>query len=494
VSTELPANPNLEHLKKQAKALLHDFQQKNPQVVEKFSVLRLKTAPKLSDAQRLIAREYGFDSWPKLNEHVQAAITAEAVRQVRKAFRDDDTAAFRRLLDQYPVLKAKINEPVGDFDSPLINHVRSAAMLELLLDAGADINARSRWWAGGFGLLDSADPGLAAHAIRRGAVVTVHAAARLAMLDKLKELIASDPRLVHARGGDGQTPLHFASTAEIAQHLLDHGAEIDARDVDHESTPAQYMLRQRPAVARYLVRRGCHTDILMAASLGDVPFAERLLQSDPECIRMRVSDEYFPMVGPRNGGTIYQWELGWYVSAVQVAKSFGHEEMFGLLMGRSPAEERLLNACWLHDEPTVNSLLAQDSNLAAKLPVAGRRHVAHAARNNDTAAVRLMLTADLPANTFSQHHATPLHWAAFHGNAGMIRLLLPHHPPIENDDNDYKATPLNWAMYGSQNGWHQEAGDYANTVEALLDAGASLPGQIGGTDAVKAVFGRLRPK
>jgi ankyrin repeat protein len=76
----------------------------------------------------------------------------------------------------------------------------------------------------------------------------------------------------------------------------------------------------------------------------------------------------------------------------------------------------------------------------------------------------------------------------------MIRLLLPHHPPIDNDDNDYKSTPLHWAMYGSQNGWHQEAGDYANTVEALLDAGASLPRQIGGTDAVKAAFRRLRTK
>jgi hypothetical protein len=168
--------------------------------------------------------------------------------------------------------------------------------------------------------------------------------------------------------------------------------------------------------------------------------------------------------------------------------------MFDLLMARSPAEERLLNACWLHDEATVNSLLAKNSSLAAKLPIAGRRHVAHAARNNDTPAVRLMLTADLPVNTFSQHHATPLHWAAFHGNVGMIRLLLPHHPPIENDDNQYKGTPLNWAMYGSQNGWHQETGDYANTVQALLDAGASLPRQIGGTDAVKAVFGRLRTK
>ena len=60
---------------------------------------------------------------------------------------------------------------------------------------------------------------------------------------KLAELIASDPDVAHTRGGDGQTPLHFASTVEIAGLLLDRGADIDALDVDHESTPAQYMLR-----------------------------------------------------------------------------------------------------------------------------------------------------------------------------------------------------------------------------------------------------------
>ena len=47
------------------------------------------------------------------------------------------------------------------------------------------------------------------------------------------------------------------STIEIAAFLLDHGAEIDARDIDHESTPAQYMVDDRQDVARYLVSRGC---------------------------------------------------------------------------------------------------------------------------------------------------------------------------------------------------------------------------------------------
>jgi ankyrin repeat protein len=403
---ELPPNPNLEYLKKQAKALLHDLRQKEPQAVEKFGTLQLKSAPKLSEAQRLIAREYGFDSWSKLKKHVEflAAPNAEVLQQARRAFQDDDAAAFRQVLERYPMLNARINEPLAEFDSPLITHVRSRAMLDVLLDAGADINARSSWRAGGFGLLDCADPDVAAHAIQRGAVITVHAAARLGMRERLRELIAADPALVHARGGDGQTPLHFASTIEIAEYLLDHGADIEARDVDHKSTPAQYMLHRRPEIARYLIGRGCKTDILMAAALGDISLVREHLHADPECIRMRVSDDYFPMIGSGKGGTIYQWELGWYVSACQVAKSYAHSDIFDLLMERSPAEEKLLNACWLHDEGMVASLLAQRPNLSASLPAAGRRQVAHAARNNDTSAGTICCHSFQPVSLEDRFH------------------------------------------------------------------------------------------
>ena len=70
---------------------------------------------------------------------------------------------------------------------------------------------------------------------------------------RLRELVDADPSLVHARGGDGKTPLHCARTVEIAQYLIDRGADLDARDVDHESTPAQYLVREAPDVARLLV-------------------------------------------------------------------------------------------------------------------------------------------------------------------------------------------------------------------------------------------------
>jgi ankyrin repeat protein len=488
---ELLEHPSLEHLRKQAKALLREFDEKKPEAIEKFSSLPGKIRPKLSDAQHLIARDYGFESWTKLKERVEslAAAPADPITLARKALRDDDVPAIRKLLNQFPELKAKINEPIEGFDAPAIIRVRSRAMLDVLLEAGADINAKSRFWAGGFDLLDCAEPALAAYAIERGARVTVHSAARLGMIEKLRELVEANSELVHARGGDGQTPLHFASSIEIAEFLLDRGAEIDARDVDHESTAAQYMVKSRQAVCQFLIQRGCRSDILMAAALGDSDLARKHLKADPECIRMRVSDEYFPMISPKNGGTILQWELGWYVSAPQIAKAFGHEDVFDFLMEQCPADEKLLNACWLGDESLVNSLLAAHPNIAGTFSAAGRRQLAHAARNNDTTAVRLMIAAGLlVVGTFSQHHATPLHWAAWHGNVEMIDMILARHPEIENRDNEYQDTPLGWAIYGSEHGWAPDKGDYAGTVEMLIEAGAALPDKLGGSAVVRKVL------
>src|SRR5438105_13019989 len=301
------------------------------------------------------------------------AESSDPIERLRDAFRTNDAGPVRRVFEEHPELRARINEPVAAFDSPLITHVRSREMLDALLDAGADINAKSRWWAGGFGLLHGAEPDLAAYAIQRGAIVDVHAAARLGMIGKLRELISADPALVQARGGDGQTPLHFASTVEIAEFLLEHGADIDARDVDHESTPAQYMVRDRQEIVRCLIQRGCKTDILMAAALGDADLVRKHLNTDPDCIHLRVSDEYFPMINPKSGGTIYQWTLGWYVSPHDVAKQFGHEAVFELLMQRSPAEVKLLAACCSDDESAVQSLLLERPDLAANLSEAYRR-------------------------------------------------------------------------------------------------------------------------
>jgi len=507
MSKSLPSRPNLEQLKNQAKDLLKSVHSADVEALERIRAShpdysnasddKMRAARfLLTDAQLVVAREYGFPTWPKLKERVESIVieTSDPAELFKRAFKNDDAVLFRKLLGRFPEMKAKVNDPIAAFDSPAIIHVRSPEMLDALLEAGADINGRSRWWAGGFGLLDSAKPDLATYAIERGAIVDAHAAARLGMLDKLQELVAADPALVRARGGDGQTPLHFASTMQIAEYLLQQGADIDARDVDHESTPAQWMIRERQDVARFLVKRGCKTDILMAAALGDSELVRKHLDANPNCIHMRVSHEYFPMINPKAGGTIYQWTLGWYVSPHDVARQFGHEDVFQLLIERSPEEVKLIAACWSADEAAVKHLLKGAPNIVAGLSKAYQRQVAHAARNNNLSAVRIMLAAGLPADQVGQHQATPLHWAAFHGNAEMAREILRYHPPLEQTDADFHSTPVGWAIHGSQNGWYCETGNYAATVEALLNAGAKLSENDGGTEAVKEVLRRYRAR
>ena len=471
MSRELPAKPSLEYLRKQAKQLQ-----------------RTTFQGKLADAQHAVAREYGFADWAKLKSYV-ITLGLPPAEALTAAIRDQGAQRVRELLESHSELRAKINEPLPNYgfgQHALFAAVQRSdrATIDVLLDAGANIHKRTEWWAGGFGVLDDCDPGLVDFLVERGAVIDAHAAVRLGMISKLTELVAADQNVVHAKGGDGQTPLHFASTVEIAQFLLDHGAEIDALDVDHESTPAQYMLRveqkrhyprDRQDVARYLVSRGCKTDLLMATALGDVNLVRHHLDTDPACIRTSVSEAWFPKKDPRAGGTIYIWMLGANRTAHVVARDFGHEQVFELLMERTPEDLKLALACELGDESTFQDYLARNPDATKTLSDAERQKLPAAAQSNNTKAVQLMLEAGWPVNTPGEMGATALHWAGFNGNAEMTRDILRFHPDIETKSLEYAGTALSWALYASGNGWHRSTGDFVGTVRALLDAGAALP-------------------
>ena len=60
MSRDLPSRPDLEHLKKQAKALLRSMRERDANAT-------------LADALHALARDYGFASWPKLKAHIEAA-------------------------------------------------------------------------------------------------------------------------------------------------------------------------------------------------------------------------------------------------------------------------------------------------------------------------------------------------------------------------------------------------------------------------------------
>ncbi len=471
MSRQLPENPNLEFLKKQAKELLRSMRQ-----------------GKLADAQHALANEYSFATWAKLKSHVEALGLSPA-EGLKAAVSDSDTARVRELLDRHPELRATIDDPLPGYgfgQHALFAAVQRSdrATIDVLLRAGANIHKRTEWWAGGFGLLDDCDPSMVAFLTERGALMDAHSASRLGMMAKLRELVAADPAVVHARGGDGQMPLHFASTVEVAEFLLADGADIDARDVDHESTAAQYMLRveqtrhyphDRQDVARYLVTRGCRTDILMAAALGDADLVRRHLDVDPGCIRMSVSEEWFPKQDSRAGGTIYIWKLGAHRTAHSVARDFGHEEVFPFLMARTPEDLKLALACELGDETVFHEFLSKHPAAAKTLSEADQQKLPNAAQNNNTKAVQLMLEAGWPVDTPGEMGATALHWAAFNGNAEMAREILRFHPTLELKSREYAGTALAWAVYGSGNGWRRDTGDFVGTIRALLEAGATLP-------------------
>src|SRR2546423_15609503 len=110
----------------------------------------------------------------------------DPLRLAKEAFEANDAESLGLLLNKYPQLKEVVNQPIGPFDSPAIIRVRSAAMLDVLLEAGADINARSRWWAGGFGILDGIKTEVGTDAMSRGATGTGHAGARLGGTGRLE--------------------------------------------------------------------------------------------------------------------------------------------------------------------------------------------------------------------------------------------------------------------------------------------------------------------
>lgn len=408
------------------------------------------------------------------------------IESLKTAFHKDEHATVRQLFTQSPELKRFVHAPVGPFNSPAICNVRSDGMLDALLDAGADINAKSQWWAGGFCLLDHANDALAHYAIQRGAKVEVNAAARLGLLERLRELVCTKPDLVNAPGGDGQRPLHVARNVEIAQFLIDHGAEIDAKDVDHESTAAQYHIAERQDIVRMLIRHGAKTDIFMAAALGDPALATRHLDTDPNCIRHRVDSHHFPMVNPRAGGTIYNWTLGVGISPHRAAMRFKRDAVVKLLMDRSQPEVQLVNCCWLNDALGVKRLLTNYPGLVDQLPAIDRSAAADAARERNWSALRLLLDTGFPVDARGQHEGTALHWAAWHGNRAAVAELLERGAEIELRDADHQATPLEWTLHASENGWFRDEGDYPAVATLLAKAGAKIPTKISGTPETQA--------
>lgn len=387
-----------------------------------------------------------------------------------RALESDDIAAIEALIHDHSNLLNASNV------RPAVTAARTVDTAERLLSLGADIDAVGKWWAPGFDTRRVAmDVGRLL--VERGAALTAHAAAGLGLVDHLADLLAADPSLMDAKGGDGCTPLHFSRDVETAKLLLACGARVDARDEDHESTPAQWLIGDAPEVARFLLEQGAAPDIFLAAALGDHGLSKKLIDASPGCLAHRIGRlPEFPPIGHKGrGGTIYQWTLAFNSYAHQIALLKGHEELFAFLYENSDTPTRLLVSCVLARRPEAEAIAAQNPGLVDSLPAADHELVARYCweTNTNYEAVKLMLDIGFPvAHPERSHGYSPLHNAAWAGSADLVDLLIERGHPVDLVDPTYKATPLGFAIYDCTVEKRHPEGDFGRVVKSLIEAGS----------------------
>jgi hypothetical protein len=137
VSRGLPAQPHLDVPKQQARQLLAQCKAKSIDALDRvrrrhprFHAVDddvIATELKLSGAQLVIAREYGFSSWTKLKERINANTVAHLIDQ---AIRANDAAGVTQLLTTYPNL---LHVPVSSGNwGPPMSHAASMGLFEMV--------------------------------------------------------------------------------------------------------------------------------------------------------------------------------------------------------------------------------------------------------------------------------------------------------------------------------------------------------------------------
>lgn len=447
---QIPERADVRQLRTQAKELLRELQSTNP-------------SAKLAEAQHQVAKRHGFESWPRLIAEVE---TPQLIEKMKEAFRAGEVEALEKLLKSKPVLRKHLNDPLFDFDSPAYvqasHHPQAARLLPLLVKYGADPNGRSKWWAGSFGPLDHAKPELVELILSLGTKWDVWSAAKHGRGDLLREMLDHDPNLVSAPGGDGMTPLHFAKTAEVAELLIERGADLEKKDVDHEGTPIQHQVNNEEVV-RVLLAHGAKPDVFTAAALGDAELLRKLLAEDPAVAKAQVGKPPFKTV-QSDGGHIYAYTIGSGKTPQMVAAERNHKGVVQALEAYATPGQNLAVAAWMEDEAAVERLKG-----AAIGP--GEAHaLARAAGDGRTETVRLLLEAGFDPLFPGMDSGTSLHVACWFGQLGAVQLLVDR-VPLDLRDQNHGSTPLGWACHGAQ--WcNNPQGDYPAVVETLLKAGA----------------------
>lgn len=254
----LPSNPNLLHLKYQAKDLLKAQAARHPEAAQRLrefhprftratDVAIFDAQLSLSDAQLAIAREYGFPSWARLKKHMEKPTLSDHLNLPHHERIED--ATFRRAVDLLDAgditgLRAHLNQYPNVVHQHVVfeggNYFRNPTLLEFAAE----------------------------NPVRHGTLPGDILEVTKVILDAGVERSALNQTLMLV--STGRVPRECRVQLPLIDLLCDHGA-------DPNSGLHAAALHGEPEAVNALIGRGARIDLPVAAAMGRIEDARLLL-------------------------------------------------------------------------------------------------------------------------------------------------------------------------------------------------------------------------
>jgi len=481
----LPERPSLEQLRKQAKDLLDTLRAADP-------------SAKLSAAQHALAREYGFDSWPKLVHHVESMQPANRMLQPAELKSDEkllwssgrgtdvwallracasgDLEAVRALIAKDPSLARShyayrkplyfaVRENRIDVVRFLLQH--DSNPLDLWVDDDPLEIARDRGYTEMEHLLVQTLEA-SFNASQKGEPVAL--ALREHDVAQMRRLLDAEPALIGKGDKRSNQPIHWATMTrqlDAIDELLRRGADINARRMDGARaihlTNGDYFYRgwrDVPAnwpvtaarVMAHLEAHGASIDLPTACHIGDIERVRELLRHEPSLAnRIGEHEGYYLGAGAplSNAAAVGRMDI------VQLLLDNGAdpnlpEEQF------APKGKALYSAVYNGHYEIAKLLLERGAFPNPPVESSGDAlWVAREWRPNKRmeelllsyGAVPWQEPADggWPARAHTWLRITPLHHAARKGDVERAKKLLDAGADLTARDEHLRSTPLAWA-------------------------------------------------